>query len=99
MCVAGSRGGKGGPPVHRSIGPSVHRSIGPSVHRSIGPSVHRAKSHATSYVTTMASHLVEPPAVDPAAATITGARASRVASSLIGSEILKIAADVRALAA
>ena len=47
----------------------------------------------------MASHLVEPSVADTAATITRGARASRVASSLIGSEILKIAADVRALVA
>src|SRR5690242_20135683 len=47
----------------------------------------------------MASHLVEPSALHTATPTTRGARASRVASSLVGSEILKIAADVRALVA
>jgi aspartate aminotransferase len=47
----------------------------------------------------MASHLVEPSVADTAAPITRGARASRVASSLVGSEILKIAADVRALVA
>jgi aspartate aminotransferase len=47
----------------------------------------------------MASHLVEHSAANTATLTTRGARASRVASSLVGSEILKIAADVRALVA
>ena len=46
----------------------------------------------------MESHTVEPPAADMAPAP-GSQRASRVAASLVGSEILKIAADVRALIA
>lgn len=46
----------------------------------------------------MESHTVEPPAADMAPAPASQ-RASRVAASLVGSEILKIAADVRALVA
>lgn len=47
----------------------------------------------------MQSHTVEPPAASDAAPAMRAARSSRVAASLVGSEILKIAADVRALAA
>jgi aspartate aminotransferase len=46
----------------------------------------------------MASHLMGRSAPDTAA-PVRGARSSRVADSLVGSEILKIAADVRALVA
>jgi len=44
----------------------------------------------------MESRTVEAPVVIPAA---NGTRSSRIAASLVGSEILKIAADVRALVA
>ena len=47
----------------------------------------------------MQSHSVESPAASDAAPTARAARASRVAASLVGSEILKIAADVRLLVA
>src|SRR6476661_193106 len=47
----------------------------------------------------MVSHTVESPDSSSAVLPARAARASRVASSLVGAEILKIAADVRALAA
>jgi aspartate aminotransferase len=58
-----------------------------------------AKRGAAAYLGAMASHLVDPPAPDTAAPMARGARPSRVAASIVGSEILKIAADVRALTA
>ena len=66
---------------------------------SRGGKGNRAKRAAPPYLTDMASHLVELSAADAAAPAIRGARVSSVAGSLIGSEILKIAADVRALVA
>lgn len=47
----------------------------------------------------MESHTVEAPATSHSAPPARAARTSRVAATLVGSEILKIAADVRALAA
>jgi aspartate aminotransferase len=47
----------------------------------------------------MESHTVVPPAAGGPTSAAPSARASRIATSLVGSEILKIAADVRALAA